>query len=204
MIEWLISNRNLSNLAAAFGVVTLICSSSAIFYNDTARKSIKILLTSIAIVGLVCGISSIGLFFLDNVIVEKSVSYEEWKQIYPSENKEDFILSDKTLRYTDGEYLGELADSIARLKNRSFIDLRLQSGKIGQARIETVRLNTDDVVSDQKIDTIDKNSKIVKIEYRDIDHISEEIRQSIVSNRTIDVDKHRSLVVAKLQLLQIV
>ena len=171
MLEWLITGKNLSCLMTVFGIATLVCMSALIFYKDEYRKSSKLALLSIASVRLFCGISAIGLFFLDNVIVEKSVSYEEWKQIYPSENKEDFILSDKTLRYTDGEYLGELADSIARLKNRSFIDLRLQTGKIGQARIETVRLNTSDVISDQKIDTFDKNSKIVKIEYRDIDHI---------------------------------
>ena len=48
-----------------------------------------------------------------------------------------------------------------------------------------------------------KDDQILK-EVQTILRLAEEIRQSIVSNRTIDVDKHRSLVVAKLQLLQIV
>ena len=47
-----------------------------------------------------------------------------------------------------------------------------------------------------------KDDQILK-EVQTILRLAEEIRQSIVSNRTIDVDKHRSLVVAKLQLLQI-
>lgn len=48
-----------------------------------------------------------------------------------------------------------------------------------------------------------KDDQILK-EVQTILRLAEEIRQSIVSNRTSDVDKHRSLVVAKLQLLQIV
>ena len=48
-----------------------------------------------------------------------------------------------------------------------------------------------------------KDDQILK-EVQTILRLAEEIRQSIVSNRTIDVNKHRSLVVAKLQLLQIV
>ena len=48
-----------------------------------------------------------------------------------------------------------------------------------------------------------KDDQILK-EVQTILRLAEEIRQSIVSNRTIDVDKHRSLVVAKLQLLQII
>ena len=48
-----------------------------------------------------------------------------------------------------------------------------------------------------------KDDQILK-EVQTILRLAEEIRQSIVSNRTIDIDKHRSLVVAKLQLLQII
>lgn len=48
-----------------------------------------------------------------------------------------------------------------------------------------------------------KDDQILK-EVQTILRLAKEIRQSIVSNRTIDIDKHRSLVVAKLQLLQII
>ena len=48
-----------------------------------------------------------------------------------------------------------------------------------------------------------KDDQILK-EVQTILRLAKEIRQSIVSNRTIDVDKHRSLVVAKLRLLQII
>lgn len=48
-----------------------------------------------------------------------------------------------------------------------------------------------------------KDDQILK-EVQTILRLAEEIRQSIVSNRTIDVDKHRSLVVAKLRLSQMI
>lgn len=48
-----------------------------------------------------------------------------------------------------------------------------------------------------------KDDKILQ-EVQTILRLAKEIRQSIVSHRTIDIDNHRSLVVAKLQLLQLI
>ena len=155
MIEWLITGKNLSYLRVAFGIATLVCMSALIFYKDEYRKSIKITLLSIASVGMFCGISAIGLFIFDRTMVEKSVAYSDWKQVDSSTSE-------------NSEYLAELTKSIVKLKDRPHIDLFLQTKQDGSSDLQNFRLNISDIISDHEIN---ENSKIVKIEYRDVDHI---------------------------------
>ena len=155
MIEWLITGKNLSYLMVAFGTASLICMSALIFYKDEYRKSIKIAILSIASIGLFCGISAIGLFIFDRTAVEKSIAYGDWKQVDSSTSE-------------NSDYLAELTKSIVKLKDRPYIDLFLRTNHDGSSDLQNFRLNTSDIVSNHEID---ENSKIVKIEYREVDHI---------------------------------
>lgn len=85
-------------------------------------------------------------------------------------------------------------------------DKIIKLSELGVEQIEDLiklakEINQD--LSDKTIFGSIKDDQILK-EVQTILQLAEEIRQSIVSSRTIDVDKHRSLVVAKLRLLQII
>lgn len=85
-------------------------------------------------------------------------------------------------------------------------DKIIELSELGVEQIEDLiklakEINRD--LSNKPIFGSTKDDQILK-EVQTILRLAEEIRQSIVSSRTIDVDKHRSLVVAKLRLLQLV
>lgn len=85
-------------------------------------------------------------------------------------------------------------------------DKILKLSELGVEQIEELIKLAEEINRDLPYEPIFGSIKYDQIlkEVQTVLLLAKEIRQSIVSSRSVDVDKHRSLVVAKLRLLQIV
>lgn len=173
MLEWLLTDSNLSN-TAAIGAIGSIIFFAVLSYNlplkyyekeyETKGKWIVVPCISAILVAPLVFI--LGGIYIQSQITNKYVSETEWKEVYTNEIEADVTLHLRkdseytTLQVTGGKRIG---DDYKEYDSDMTGTISAAKGELVETK--TIHIDKDDIIHENKLTT---TSKVAKIEYRPV------------------------------------